>query len=161
LSGNNSKEIVELYENLAKFGKYSVGNDVLEALQRDFVGGFCDDDETKEQIKQTFDEFGYLADTHTAVALKVYTDYKNRTVDQTPALIASTANPYKFSTAILSAFGESAANDFEAADKLSALTCIPIPKNLSDLDSAAVRFNDVMDRNNLTEYIVKKLGLQQ
>jgi threonine synthase len=159
LSGNDSKEIVEIYEKLSKNGKYTVGNDVLSALKEDFVGGYCDDEATKKQIKLTFDKYGYLADTHTAVALKVYSDYKEISGDQTPALIASTANPYKFSTAILSAFDETASDDFEASEKLHKITNVSIPKNLSDLRTAVVRFNDVLDRDELGNYIMSKLGL--
>jgi threonine synthase len=157
LGGNNSKKTVEMYENLAENGKYSVDNVVLATLQKDFVGGFCDDEETKKQIKTTFDKYNYLIDTHTAVALKVYEDYRQKSNDQTPALIASTANPYKFASSILPVFGEIAADDFEAAEKLSVITAVKIPESLSGLRSKPVRFNDVKGKNELSDYILQRL----
>jgi threonine synthase len=155
---NNSKEIVALYKSLAESGKYSVNNDVKVKLQRDFTAGYCDDEETKKQIKETFEKSGYLLDTHTAVAVKVYENYKASSNDSTPTLIASTANPYKFSTSILSAFGKSCENDFEAAETLNKITGVPIPENITALRQKTVRFTDVMPPAKLKEYVSEKLG---
>ena len=41
----------------------------------------------------------YLMDTHTAVAYKVYEDYR-RSGDETPTVIASTASAYKFAESV-------------------------------------------------------------
>jgi threonine synthase len=158
LYDNNSKEIVALYKSLAQNGKYSVNNDVKAKLQRDFTAGYCDDEDTKKQIKETFEKSGYLLDTHTAVAVKVYENYKKSTDDNTPTLIASTANPYKFSTSILSAFGKSCENDFEAAKTLNEITGVPIPENITALKQKTVRFTDVMPPVKLKEYVAKRLG---
>ncbi|MDR0944516.1 MAG: threonine synthase [Ruminococcus sp.] len=158
LYDNNSKEIVALYKSLAENGKYSVENVVRAKLQKDFTAGYCDDDDTKKQIKETFEKTRYLLDTHTAVAVKVYKDYQNKSGDTTPTLIASTANPYKFSTSILSAFGKSSDNDFAAAKALNEITGVPIPENITALRQKAVRFSDVMPPAKLKEYVSEKLG---
>jgi threonine synthase len=157
LTGNSSKETVEMYRNFAETGKYSVKNDEFDKLSSEFSGGYCDDEATLKQIKSTFDNFNYLLVTHTAVAYKVYDDYKEATGDKTKALIVSTANPFKFSTAILSAFGETAADDFEAAEKLSKLTGVPIPPSLDGLRSKTPRFKDVKDKDELSAYVLEKL----
>ena len=47
-----------------------------------------------------YEKYGYLIDTHTAVAYKVYEDYRNATGDETPTVIASTASAYKFAVSV-------------------------------------------------------------
>ena len=49
-------------------------------------------DATCRTIGEMYREHGYLMDTHTAVAYKVYEDYKAVTGDSTPTVIASTAS---------------------------------------------------------------------
>ena len=58
---------------------------------------------------RSFEDTGYLIDTHTGVAATVYNAYKAETGDQTKTVIASTASPYKFSHSVLEAIkGKSA-----------------------------------------------------
>ena len=68
-----------------------------------FYAGCCNDAETKAEIKKTNDENSYVMDTHTAVAKKVYEDYKKETNDSTKTVIVSTASPFKFADSVLSA----------------------------------------------------------
>lgn len=44
-------------------------------------------EETKKAIAEMYEKYGYLIDTHTAVAYKVYEDYRNATGDETPTVI--------------------------------------------------------------------------
>jgi threonine synthase len=157
LCGDNSEKITKMYSALSENGKFTVDENVFTKLQSDFVAGYCDDNDTKKLIKTTFDQHSYLCDTHTAVAVKVYNDYRASTGDTTPTVIASTANPYKFSTAILSAFGETAGDDFSAAKKLNEITSEPIPANISGLKDKKVRFTDSRTPELLPEYVLEKL----
>ena len=70
---------------------------------------------------------GYLIDTHTAVACKVYEDYLKETGDETPVLIASTASAYKFAGSVLAAIGESYADEFDAVETLEKITKVKTP----------------------------------
>ena len=66
---------------------------------------------------------GYLMDTHTAVAYKVYEDYAKETGDDTPTLIASTASAYKFADSVAHAIGlGDEENGFEYVKALAAAT---------------------------------------
>ncbi len=66
---------------------------------------------------------GYLCDTHTAVAVGVYEQYLKETGDNTPAVIASTASPYKFPDSVLDAFDcEKPADPFAEAELLAKLS---------------------------------------
>ena len=75
LYNGDHKKIAALMDSLKKNGSYTIEPDVLEKLQADFYGGFCDDCQTSAEIGKMFKEYSYLCDTHTAVALHVYEQY--------------------------------------------------------------------------------------
>jgi threonine synthase len=160
LSGEDDKMLTGLMKSLKENGKYEVSEDIKSKLSELFDAGFCDDEETKAQIKKTFENFGYTLDTHTAVAVKVYDDYKKATGDSAPAIIASTASPFKFSRAVLSAIDGSAPEDeFAAAEKLSQISGLALPKSLSELKTKPVRFKDTEDSDGLPAYVAKLLKI--
>ena len=86
---------VRIWKHFRK-GSYKVSEKVFSALAELFAAGCCDDTDTERTIRRIYEKYGYLCDTHTAVALNVYAAYKTKTGDSTPTVIASTANPYKF-----------------------------------------------------------------
>ncbi|NLJ15716.1 MAG: threonine synthase [Clostridiales bacterium] len=159
LSGENDKLISQWFDSLKKNGRYEVSSDVKERLSESFYGGFCDDNATKQTIKAVFDKFGYLIDTHTAVAYKVYEDYKACTGDESVTLIASTANPYKFSPAVLEALGGKAdGNDeFEIIDRLERASGTKAPTALMETKDKQSRFNDCVDKVQMPERVLKFL----
>lgn len=161
LCGQDDKQIKEWFGLLSTTGKYEVSADVKAKLQADFVGGFCDDKQTKDTIKKIYDKYSYTLDTHSAVAVKVYDDYKNATGDKTKTVIASTASPYKFSTSVLDAMDPSFNSDdeFVKVDRLNELSGYPIPASLAELKSKKRRFNDVITKEEQKDYVLKELGL--
>ena len=97
-------------------------------------------------------------DTHTAVAYKVYHDYREETGDRTPALIASTASAYKFASSVSSAIGlPEAADGFAAVRALEKETGVPVRYGLRDLDQKTVRHNSVIGKDELGEAILASL----
>jgi threonine synthase len=134
---------------------------VKAALQQDFYGGFCDDAETKATIHQIYEKYGYTCDTHTAVAVKVYQDYRKATGDTTKTLIASTASPYKFSPSVLEAVAKETVNGDEYAmvDQLHELSNLPIPAALADLQTKERRFTACIDKSELQEFVLQQLQL--
>ena len=134
-------------KELAQNGFYKLNGDQLAAVQSDFSGFSCTEEETKAVIAATFKKYGYLCDTHTAVALGCAEKYR-ASAEYTGGklLIASTASPYKFAPAVLSALGEPVpADDFAALDKLHEVTKVPVPGNLAGLKDAPVRFTETVD----------------
>ncbi len=141
-----------LMSSLKNEGKYTIDNDMLEKLQALFVGGYCDDIGTKECINKTFNDFGYVIDTHTAVAVKVYNEYRQKTNDTTKTVIASTASPFKFNEAVIEALtGEKTdgQNEFELLDRLSSLGNIEAPKALTQLKTKNIRFKDTCKKEDM------------
>ena len=137
-------------EKLNKEGIYKLDDEAMEIIRKDFAGISCSEEETKETIKSVFAEFGYLCDTHTAVAANAAKKYDGKN----KMLVVSTASPYKFAPAVLSALGEEVpADDFDALDKLFAVTKCAIPKNLANLRDAEVRFTETVDPCQMLETI--------
>ena len=101
-----------------------------------------------------FSENGYLIDTHTAVAYKVYEDYKKETGDTKPTLIASTASAYKFAESVCEAIGlPKQENGFAAVAALKEKTGVRVPSGLKDLEEKEIRHKDVIDINEMPEAV--------
>ena len=84
--------------------------------------------------------------------------YLMEQADGAPVVVLSTASPYKFPAAVLSALGEEPGDDeFAMMDKLSALTGTPIPKNLATLREKQVRHKDVIDKDAMLDYVLGKI----
>lgn len=63
------------------------------------------DDVTTSRMRTTFDEDGYIACPHTAVALEAVDRYRASTGSDAPALVLATAHPAKFPAVVESAIG--------------------------------------------------------
>ena len=161
MTGKNDTLISEWFGKLSAEGKYEVSDDVKAKLSEEFCAGFCDDEQTKATIHEIYDKYSYTCDTHTAVAVKVYEDYKKSTGDATKTIIASTASPYKFSAAVLEAIEgkTSDISEYEKVDRIAELSDIPVPSALADLKNKPERFNDVIDKNDQKAYVLKTLGI--
>lgn len=160
LTGRNDKLINEWFGKLRECGRYEVNDDVKKQLGELFCAGCCSDDETKAQIKKTFEEEHYLLDTHSAVAVKVYEDYRTKTGDNTPTIIASTANPYKFGRAVFEAVGgkDSDEDEFAIIEKLEKHTGTKIPAPLAATKNKAVRFTGCVDKEQMGGVVLEFLG---
>ena len=156
LSGENDAQIREWFGKLAKDGKYSVTPEVLEKIRADFYAGYCDDVQTKAAIKEVFESYSYLMDTHTAVAYKVYQDYKNATGDTTKTIVASTANPYKFGAAVMDALGgeTKGLDEFTIIENLEKKTGTTIPAPLAATKNKAVRFTGSVEKQDMPEVVL-------
>ena len=143
-------------ESLRKDGVYAVDSQVLEAVQEEFVGYFCDEALTKDVLREFYVERKYLADTHTAVALSAAVRHRrggcddNRTI-----LVASTASPYKFSPAVLEALGKESPEDgFRALYDLQKLSGVPAPLRLAALEQAEDRFTEVISPADMKQVVL-------
>ena len=158
LSG--SAEMTAMYmEQLRQEGKYTVSREVLGKLQSEFSCGFCDDARTRAAIGSVWNAHRYLMDTHTAVAYQVLLDYRRETGDQTPAVVVSTASPFKFCNHVLTAIGGDAdAPGVQLIDRLSQCTGISAPKPLAGLGSREVRFQNCVEKSAMPETVEQFLA---
>ncbi len=151
LTDENDALIREWFGALKADGRYEVNDTVKQRIKESFYAGCCNDEQTKAAIKKVFDEYGYLCDTHTAVAYKVYEDYKNATGDDTKTIVVSTANPYKFGYAVYDALGgkEVSADEFELISKLEKLTGTTCPAALANTKDKEVRFTGSVESEEM------------
>ena len=162
LCGRNSDIINEWFGSLKENGKYTVSDDVKEQIQSLFSAGCCDDEKTKETIGETYSAFNYLADTHTAVGIEVCNEYIKETGDKTPVVIASTASPFKFSKAVLSAVEvekKEYADEFSTVAALEEISSLKAPEQLAALKGKEVRFTKVTDKDNMADVVFDMLGI--
>ena len=161
LCGENDETIREWMGQLNNEGKYEVCDTVKGLIADLFDAGCCDDALTADTIKATYDN-GYLCDTHTAVAVKVYEDYVKATGDKTESVIASTANPYKFSAAVLKAVeGDipADADEFEQVELLKKATGEECPAQLATLKGKTPRFTDCCEKQEMIDMVYRMLGI--
>jgi threonine synthase len=161
LSGNNYRAVSKWMKELVESGHYDVGPDILAKIRQDFWSGYASDQETMEAIKAIFREKGYLIDTHTGVGLNVYEKYQAETGDRTPAVILSTASPYKFNSSVVeSLLGPESIegkSEFELLEILSGESKTSIPKNLKGLDKKPLLHKQVVEKEDLTQVVRKFL----
>lgn len=150
----NAALVASFMAQLKETGRYALPNDMLERIRAQFLCGRADDDAAFAAIRDMWQNSRYLMDTHTAVAYSVYAQLKAKGLITAPAVVLSTASPFKFAPAMLKALGEYASESgFDAADKLSALTGLAIPAGLSGIRELSVLHTDVIDPAEMGAYI--------
>lgn len=148
-SDKDAKLIKLLMHGLKQDGRYTLDQKVEDKIKKDFVGGYADEAETLEAIKEVWDKYSYLMDTHTAVAYSV-----NKKIESTPnkRVILSTANPYKFPDSALLALGYAINKDvFDNIKALEDATGTKAPRNISNLLGAEMLHNQCVKIEEMTD----------
>ena len=161
IAGEDAQKTRELMEALGSDGSYTVTSQMKEALG-EFYGNYASEEETAETIRRIWKDCGYVIDTHTAVAACVYEKYRSETGDNTPAVIASTASPYKFARSVMEAIGGDAydgMDDFQLVDELEKVSGVAIPDAVSQIRTAPVLHNTTVDADQMPEIVKKILGI--
>ncbi len=160
MSDGDSDLVASLMKQLNEQGHYKVPAEMLQKIQAEFGAGFCDDSQTAKAIARVWKDYGYLMDTHTAVAWAVSEEY-TKTAEE-PVIVLSTASPFKFPHAVLTALGQTPAeNEFDCLDQLATVSGLPIPKNLAGLKDAVVLHNTVIEKEELIDFALNKAGQAQ
>ena len=75
-----------------------------------------------------------------------------------PTVVLSTASPYKFPAAVLSALGQPGSdNEFHMMNELARISGVPIPGNLSGLEGRPVLHKDVIDKDAMLDYVLSEV----
>ncbi len=160
IADSDDRADAAMMKALSENGKYEITPAMREKLG-DFYGNFASEQETARTIFDLYDKTGYVIDPHTAVASCVYGKYLKDTGDQTKAVIASTASPYKFTRSVMEALGKSCEgrDDFELADELSGLSGTEIPKAVEEIRTAPVLHDTVVEISEMKNAVKKFLGM--
>lgn len=150
-----SEETARYMKELAENGCYTVSDEVKAKINDDLCGYYCDEVNTAKTIREIFNEYNYLSDTHSAVA--IYSAKKYAAESENVAkriLVASTASPYKFASSVYTALTEKQAPEgTQALDALSELTSTEITSPLAGLDKKTVRFTRVIERSEMEDTV--------
>jgi len=154
LSGDTAL-VAELMGKLSKEGSYTVPAGLLEKIQTEFTAYYCDDKRAEEIMGRVYQDYGYLCDPHTASGWAAAEDYVAETGDNRAMVVLSTASPYKFPVAVLTAIGgDTSGTEFEQMERLSALTGVPVPKNLAGLQGKPELHTGVIEKDAMLEYVL-------
>lgn len=160
LSGNNAAKNAEFMKELVNTGKYSIDETMRTALG-DFEAGFATEEDTLSTIKYVFEKTGYVIDTHTAVAVFVANEYRNKNISENKILVASTASPFKFAGSVLKALeGEKAetfASEWDKIAELEKLSDNKLPKVALEIKNAEVRHKEVCGKNEMKQVVKDKI----
>lgn len=162
ISGDNDGLINELMDSLNSKGEYCVDEKMIADIKKYFSAGFATECDVENTIREQFENYSYLLDTHSAVAVKVYLDYVSKTGDDVPTVIDSTASPYKFSKAVLNAVKSgniNSADEFDMVDELNKVSSLEVPEPLKSLKNKTVRFTDVCNKSDMSEMVFRLLKL--
>ena len=154
LSGD-TELVAELMTKLNKEGSYTVPADLLEKIQAEFTAYYCDDARAEEIMGRVYREYGYLCDPHTASGWAAAEDYISETGDLRAMVVLSTASPYKFPVAVLTAIGgDTSGTEFEQMDRLSEITNVPVPENLAGLLGKEEKHTGVIEKEAMLDYVL-------
>jgi threonine synthase len=141
ISGGDTAKVAGWMHELSDKGSYQIGAEGLQTIQETFWSD-------------------WVADPHTAVAWRVYDNYRRDTGDETSTVIISTASPFKFSDSVLAAIAGKGAlcgkSGFAVLRELSGITNWPIPPALAELELNEPRHHRVCDKEEMPD-LVKNL----
>ena len=154
LSGD-TELVAGLMKQLNEQGSYTVPADLLAIIQDQFWADYCDDAGANTVMGKVWTENHYVCDPHTASGWMAAENYVNQTGDKRAMVVLSTASPYKFPEAVLTAIGETPAGDgFDQMEQLAAVTGVAIPKNLANLRTKAERHTGVIEKTEMLEFVL-------
>jgi threonine synthase len=162
MTDHDSKKINKWYQELKQNNKFEIDQQTKDKIQKLFNGQYSTEVEAESQIKLTYNKFNYLLDPHTAVAVNSLIKYRKQNQDQRTAVIASTANPYKFSRAVLESLkGEKLLQDeYRIIEELEEFTAAAIHRGLKGLEAKQSRHNHSSTKDSLKEKIAEILELK-
>lgn len=144
-----SAKCSEYMKKLKDEGRYALENDELLKIREVFDAGYADDEDTYDTIRKVYNSYGYLMDTHTAVAWKVYEDFAKKNKNGYKTVILSTASAYKFSSGVLHALGMECPDEFDAIDVLAMRTGITPPASIKNIRNKPVLHDTVVEKENM------------
>lgn len=149
--------VTDLMKQLSETGSYTVPEDMLAEIQKDFGAYWCSEEQCREEIRRLYEEEHILIDPHTSVGLSALRQYR-KDGNTEYAVVLSTASPFKFAKDVLSVIStEEPADAFDAMKKLSALSGMPVPSGLAELESLDVRFDTVIRREDGIRYVAEEM----
>lgn len=152
VTGQQAEKVSAWYNDLAQNGTFTIDPETKKAIDAIIVSGWVDEDTVAATIKTTFQETGYILDTHTAVAVALSAEQEDSV---TKTIIAATASPYKFSRDVLRAIDGSASDDeFSCIEKLSAYAKTPVHRAVANIRERHILHNRAITIDDMKETVL-------
>ncbi|HBN85472.1 MAG TPA: threonine synthase, partial [Clostridiales bacterium] len=156
-----SETVSGFMSQLKETGSYEIPEEIRMKLSDLFTADYIDDDQTAQVISRYYNQYGYLSDTHTAVALGVLDLYREATQDSTHTVVVSTASPYKFGKAVAQALiKDQDLEEYTEYDLLKLLereTSVKIPQPISDVINKPVLHSVKCSKDAMSDTLRKLL----
>lgn len=157
LADRNSEYIRKIYADLKENGKFNF--DIGLIKNSIFESGWASEKETRETIKDAYDDHDYLFDTHTAVAQTVYCKQGDENVY---TVIVSTASPYKFAIDVYNAVANKKEKDpIKALDKLEEYTAWECPKEIANLKDKKILHSIKIKKGESKKTVLSTMGINE
>ena len=160
IAEKDAEKNAALMEALRKDGRYAISGE-MKANLSDFAAGYSEESEVEQTIHDTYENTGYVMDTHTAVAASVYKRYREDSRDTRKTVIASTASPYKFAGSVMSAIDRKYAkyDELDLIEELHKVSGVCIPQAVRDILDAKVRHTRECDVDKMEMEVREILGI--
>jgi threonine synthase len=164
MSNRNSKDVVNMMSMLGSEGSYRVSEPLGKKIRQLIWAGYSSDKDTMKTIKSVYKEYGYLIDTHTAVAVDVYDRYVIKTGDVlTKTIIASTASPFKFNKSVAEALFDNKdvnmQNEYQLLEGLAEFAGVDVPKALKEIDKLPAIHNKKCKVTDMKKVVIELMGI--
>lgn len=151
----DTRLIQMLMNDLQQWGAFEIPENVLAKIRSLFGCGWANEDQIREAIYDCWNKYKYVIDPHTACGFFVMQNIPHD--ESTPRVLLSTASPYKFPRVVAEALNIEHVqdmNDFKCMDALSKATGTKAPSMLRNLENKTPRFNDVINVEDMPEYVL-------
>lgn len=154
ISNRNASKVSMYMENLKNNSYYNIDEEMKKNL-KGFYANYSTDEEVKKRIDEVYNKYGYLIDTHTAVAYDVYMKYIAESKDNSEYIIVSTASPFKFVRSVFNALSVDTIGktDFELIRELEKKYSLSIPSGIEDLDKKEIKHTIECNKDEIKELI--------
>lgn len=144
-----------LMNDLQQWGAFEIPDNVLSKIRKLFGCGWANEDQIRDSIQECWNKHNYVIDPHTACGYFVMNHIPHDS--NVPRVLLSTASPYKFPRVVCESLGLNVEglDDFACMDLLESKTSTNAPKMLSELKNKTARFNDVINIEDMPDYVLK------
>ena len=157
LCGRQDGQVEKWMKDLKEMGQYSLDDQSLKKLKSHLWGGYANEEQTLEAIRETYSSYNYVIDPHTAVGKWVYDEYRKETGDTRKTLLASTASPFKFHEDVLRAILDLESikdkDEFQGLKTLESISGLEIPAGLEDLKNKPIVHNAVFSKDKISHAV--------
>ena len=145
-------------KQLNETGEYTITKQELAQIRELIDAGYANDKASYETIKAVYDKYGYLMDTHTAVAWSVYEKWAKESGNTDTCVVLSTASAYKFASSVMTALEQDFNDEFDAVSKLNSYTGVSVPYGLDDIENRQIIHTTVLEKGEMMDFVGKMIA---